>query len=372
MPGESHNLRLLLGGDVMLGRGIDQIRPIAVDPELHEPYVRDARDYVVLAERASGRIPAPVGPDYVWGEALADLARYAPDLRLINLETAVTSRGTPWPGKSIHYRMHPSNLDALAAFRVDACSLANNHVLDWSRAGLVDSLDALERARIPCAGAGMDGEAAALPAILTGGGDGPTVHVFGACLGDSGVPSDWEAAAGVSGVIRLDGPGSAQCRALCGRIGHAKVGGGIVAVSLHWGGNWGYAVPPEHRRLAHALIDAGADLVHGHSSHHPKGVERYRDRLILYGCGDLVNDYEGIGGYEDFRPDLVAAFLADLAADGRCTALTLLPYRLQRFALTRPRAGDCEWLAERLSAENPDAHLSFAACGREVRVLEAR
>ena len=82
--------------------------------------------------------------------------------------------------------------------------------------------------------------------------------------------------------------------------------GDVFVVSLHWGGNWGYGIPPAQADFAHALIDeAGVDVVWGHSSHHAKGIEVYHGKLVLYGAGDLINDYEGIAGHEEFRGDLV-------------------------------------------------------------------
>jgi poly-gamma-glutamate synthesis protein (capsule biosynthesis protein) len=123
-------VRLFLSGDVMLGRGVDQILPHPVDPALAEPYVRDAREYVALAEAVNGPIPRPVDPSYPWGEALDVLERAAPDARIVNLETAVTAGGERAPGKPLHYRMHPANLPALTVARPDVCVLANNHVLD--------------------------------------------------------------------------------------------------------------------------------------------------------------------------------------------------------------------------------------------------
>ena len=93
--------------------------------------------------------------------------------------------------------------------------------------------------------------------------------------------------------------------------------GDHVIVSIHWGGNWGYDIPREQETFAKTLIDqGGVDIVHGHSSHHPKRMEIYRGRLILYGAGDLINDYEGIGGYEEFRPELSLIYLPRLSASG--------------------------------------------------------
>jgi poly-gamma-glutamate capsule biosynthesis protein CapA/YwtB (metallophosphatase superfamily) len=125
-----------LSGDVMLGRGIDQVLPHPVPPQLHEPYVRSALGYVELAERVSGKLPRPVDFGYVWGDALEELRSRAPQARIVNLETAVTLAEDAWPGKGIHYRMHPRNVACLAAAGIDCCVLGNNHVLDWGQAGL--------------------------------------------------------------------------------------------------------------------------------------------------------------------------------------------------------------------------------------------
>jgi hypothetical protein len=75
-------------------------------------------------------------------------------------------------------------------------------------------------------------------------------------------------------------------------------------VSIHWGANWGYDVPAQHLAFAQRLIGARIHLVCGHSAHHPLPIEIYRGRLVLYGCGDLIDDYEGIAGYEQYCDDL--------------------------------------------------------------------
>ena len=122
---------LFLCGDVMTGRGVDQILPHPGDPRLFEHYVNSALDYLQLAEEVSGPIAKPVDFGYIWGDALAELERERPNARIINLETAVTSSDDAWPGKGINYRMHPANAPCLATAKIDCCVLANNHVLDW-------------------------------------------------------------------------------------------------------------------------------------------------------------------------------------------------------------------------------------------------
>ncbi|HIC81435.1 MAG TPA: poly-gamma-glutamate biosynthesis protein, partial [Kiloniellaceae bacterium] len=193
---------LFLCGDVMTGRGIDQVLPHPVHPRLYEPYVRSAVDYVTLAERENGPIPRGVAFDYVWGDALTELGRIAPDLRIINLETAVTTSETPWPRKGIHYRMHPRNIPCLNAAGIDACVLANNHVLDWGRAGLEETLTTLRQAGVETVGAGGDLASASAPRVLGFSGGGRLL-VYACAHPSSGVPPGWEAGAGRPGVSLL-------------------------------------------------------------------------------------------------------------------------------------------------------------------------
>jgi len=336
---------LFLAGDVMTGRGIDQILPRPGDPRLFEPYVRSALEYVALAERASGPLPRPVDFAYIWGDALAELERVNPDARIVNLETAVTTNNEPWPGKGIHYRMNPANVPCLTAAGLDCCVLANNHVLDWSAAGLTETLASLRAAGLRTAGAGRDAAEAQAPAVI-GHRQAGRVLVFAFASETSGVPREWAAGPQGAGVNMLDDLSARSAQAVARPIAAQRRGGDIVVASVHWGGNWGYDVDPGQRAFARALIDgAGADVVHGHSSHHAMGIEIYRDRPILYGCGDLINDYEGIEGYEAYRPELSVLYFPTFDADsGRLLELTLSPMRLRRMRLERATPDDAAWL----------------------------
>ncbi|BFU44536.1 CapA family protein [Krasilnikovia sp. MM14-A1004] len=337
-------MSLALGGDVMLGRGIDQILGHPGDPALWETYVHDARDYVRLAEAVNGPVPRRADPRWPWGDALPHL-RDA-DVRVLNLETAVTAGGAPAAGKGIHYRLHPANLTCLTAARPDVCSLANNHVLDFGAGALVDTLDALRAAGLRTAGAGADGAAAWRPAVVASG--GVRIVVVAAGLPSSGIPAEWAAADG-PGVAYVPEPSDARARRIAAVIDAVRRPGDLVVVSLHWGGNWGYRVGRDERRFAHALIDGGADVVHGHSSHHPRPIEIHHGRLILYGCGDLINDYEGIGGHERFRPDLRLVYLARLdPADGTLTRLRMVPLRARRLRLEHATTAERDWLRDTL------------------------
>lgn len=127
-PMHTTSVTLFVCGDVMSGRGIDQVLPHPGDPALHEPYMRSASGYVELAERANGPIGRRLDYATLWGDALAEWQRTRPALRIINLETAVTTSSHAWQ-KEINYRMHPANLPLLTAAGIDVCVLANNHVL---------------------------------------------------------------------------------------------------------------------------------------------------------------------------------------------------------------------------------------------------
>lgn len=160
-------LCLFLSGDVMSGRGIDQLLPHSVDPKLHEQYVESAREYVALAEEENGAIPDPVSYNYIWGNALQILEEQQPDLRIINLETALTTNDHWLKSKGIHYRMHPANVELLQAADIDCVVLGNNHTFDWGLKGLRESIGTLRKANLSTAGAGLDQQSAAQPAVLS-------------------------------------------------------------------------------------------------------------------------------------------------------------------------------------------------------------
>ncbi|MBW8267942.1 CapA family protein [Caldovatus aquaticus] len=365
-------ITLALTGDVMLGRGVDQILPHPSEPTLHEPHVRSALTYVALAERANGPIPRPVGFAYVWGDALETMRQA--DARIVNLETSVTTSEAFEP-KGINYRMHPDNVGCLRAAGIECCVLANNHVLDWGVAGLLETLETLERAGVHTAGAGRDLAQAAAPAAiaLAPAGSGRLL-VFAYGSPTSGIPPDWAAGPGRPGVHLLRDLSDATVARIAEAVRAARRPGDIAIASIHWGPNWGYDIPPAFRRFAHALLDqAGFALVHGHSSHHAQGLEIHRNRLILYGAGDFLNDYEGIGGYEEFRGDLAVLYLPRLSrATGELLGLTLAPFRIGRMRLNRPAADDVRWLAERLDRESRRFGVRVRAEGGHGHLLVAR
>ena len=351
---------LFLAGDVMTGRGIDQILANPCDPQLHETYVKNAGRYVSLADQSSGSVPRDVDFDYIWGDALEELQRVEPAAGIVNLETSITRSEDFWSAKEVHYRMSPENAQCLTAANLDVCSLANNHVVDWGWSGFEETLSTLEALSIPFAGAGRDLAEATAPAVVRLD-DGCRVLVFGLCSQTSGVPRQWAAREKKPGVRLIDGDSRDTLEMLGRDVERWKESGDIAVASLHWGPNWGYEIPRRDVEFARGLVDVACfDLVHGHSSHHVKALEVYNGKLILYGCGDLLTDYEGIRHHDEYHGDLGLMFFPRLdPATGKLEHLEMTPTRMRRFRLERASRNDVRLLAEILNREGRAFHSEF-------------
>lgn len=248
-------MRLLLVGDVMLGRLVNQVLR---------------------------HVPA----GYPWGDTLAIFA--GADLRICNLECVISDRGAPWmrTPKVFHFRSDSKNVAVLKVAGIDAVALANNHTLDYEVEALLDTLGILTGAGIARAGAGADLAEASRPATCAAAG----VTVGLVAFTDN--EPDWEATATRPGLlyvpVDLEDP---RAQRLVAVVEEAKRGVDLLVVSAHWGPNWGYCPPSAHGPFARRLVDAGADVVFGHSGHVFRGVERYHGRPIVYCAGDFVDDY---------------------------------------------------------------------------------
>lgn len=334
----------------MTGRGIDQILPYPSIPTLHEGWIHDARDYVRLAEKKCGPLPRAVSFDYIWGDALAQLELAHLDFRFINLETSITTSDR-WLAKGINYRMHPYNIPCLQAAGIHGCTLANNHILDWGQAGLLETLEALKLAGIKTTGAGRNAAESASPIVLQKGNS--RLLFFSVGTLDSGIAENWRATPtrpGVNFIPDLSNQSIDQVRKM---IDEYRKPGDVVILSIHWGANWSFSIPEDQRHFARTLLAEGiADLIHGHSSHHIKAIEVFQGKLILYGCGDLLTDYEGIGGYQEFRADLSLLYFVSLRIpDGKLLQLEMVPMRTERFRLALANTDEAQWLAGVLNRE---------------------
>ncbi len=223
------------------------------------------------------------GAEYPWGDTDSVLRRA--DLTVANLECVLAAGGEPEPGKVFHFRSDPKNVASLRTAGIGMVSLANNHVLDYGAGAFREMLPALDSAGILHAGAGLDGDAARRPAVRRVSGTAVGLIAF------TDNQPDWEADRG-PGVFYVPAVGSdRRVTELLELVRRTKARVELLIVSAHWGPNWGSGAPPEHRELGRALIEAGADVVYGHSPHIFRGVELFRNRPIIYSAGDFVDDY---------------------------------------------------------------------------------
>ena len=179
--------------------------------------------------------------------------------------------------------------------------------------------------------------------------DGGHVVIASVGMGSSGIPRRWAASESQPGVAIVADLSDRSATEIADRVVAMKGPGDIGIVSVHWGSNWGYDVDPAQVAFAHRLIDAGVDIVHGHSSHHPRPIEVYRGKLIMYGCGDTIDDYEGIRTFDAFRHELRLLYFVSVDRDsGRLAALRMAPMRMRRMRLEHAPSDEGEWLRSTL------------------------
>lgn len=340
---------LFFCGDVMLGRAVDQILKHKNNPKIYESYYKDARCYIpnyMLNEL--NKIPKSdhddkcyayniTKPDeYIWGDLLNDKLYKQSQLRIINLETSITTSKHN-QNKTVLYKMHPKNIGVIKVANVDYCCMANNHVLDWHEEGLNETIKTLDNNKIGYGGIGYNIHDARKPYIIKD----KKVMIFSAASPCSGTFNDWRAENDKAGVNVVDIGDDKQVNDYIKYVKNTindKYKNYMVIVSIHWGGNWGYEIPEEQTTFAHKLIDdVGVDVIHGHSSHHFKGMEVYKNKLIMYGCGDMMNDYETIKNHNHIKymQDVNLAYYPSFDIKYNFVNITIVPYTIMRMRLVR-------------------------------------
>jgi poly-gamma-glutamate synthesis protein (capsule biosynthesis protein) len=216
------------------------------------------------------------GAGYPWA-GIGHLLRDA-DLAVGNLECVLSTRGTALE-KQYVIRAHPGAVQTLIEAGFDLVSLANNHALDFGNEALDDTLSALRQANIAVVGAGrtpVDARRAAL-FDLNGVRVAVLAYAGGYWQGSADMPE--------SDLIAWSDPES-----VAQDVGAARDQADVVVVVLHAGKEYSRTPSTTQVTLAHAAIDAGADLVVGHHPHVTQTVERYRGALVVYSLGNTLFD----------------------------------------------------------------------------------
>jgi poly-gamma-glutamate capsule biosynthesis protein CapA/YwtB (metallophosphatase superfamily) len=318
----SHSLRLAFAGDVMLGRLVNKL----------------------LRQQP---------PEYPWGETL-ELIRGA-DWRRSNLECVVSDCGSllSRPAKVFRFHSDATNVAVLKAVGMSVVSLANNHTLDFGHEALLDMLRLLDNAGIAHSGAGADLDSASQPAISIVNG----LRIGFVSFTDN--EPEWEATAAKAGLfyVPVNEEGERVAR-LLNVIRGTRRRADFIVVAAHWGSNWGYRPPAEHKAFGRRLIDAGADLIFGHSAHVCRGIEIYNGRPILYSTGDFIDDYAVA---PDYRNDRSCLFFADLEKQ-YVRGLTLVPTTIRNCQACIAKDAEAEEITAKMKEMCAAQGTTFQPC----------
>ncbi len=204
------------------------------------------------------------------------------DLAIANLETTVTERGEPTPGKAYNFRTTPQVFDALKTSGIDVVSVANNHGMDFGLVGLQDTLDAAEAADYPIIGAGSNADEAFAPYVANI--NGQRIAVIGATqVLDNSVRTLWTATddkAGLASAKEVD--------VIIDAVAKARAEHDTVVVYLHWGIEGETCPAPRQLELSDQLIAAGADIIVGGHAHRLQSGGLKDGAFVHYGMGNFV------------------------------------------------------------------------------------
>lgn len=288
--------------------------------------------------RLANSVISKKGYKYPWGNMLSYLKEN--DLNIINLETTLTKNEKKVP-KVFNFKADPDKVQTLIEGNIDVVTLANNHSLDFSEEGLLETIEVLDKANILHVGAGKNIELARKPVIITK--HGITFGIIGFTDNEPG----W--------LATKTKPGSNYIKVgdiekIKQNIALIKNDVNYVIVTAHWGPNKRQRPTQEFINFAHQMIDAGVDIFHGHSAHIFQGIEVYKNKIIMYDTGDFVDDY---AVYSDLRNDHSFLFRITLTKD-KLKGIELIPVLISNMQVnTAPSDQAMEMLEKmkRLSAE---------------------
>jgi poly-gamma-glutamate capsule biosynthesis protein CapA/YwtB (metallophosphatase superfamily) len=262
--------------------------------------------------------------------ALGPIARTlrSADLAMVNLETAITTGGTPAPGKEFAFRAPPSAFTALRAAGVDVTSMANNHGMDYMESGLRDSLRAIKKTRFPTVGIGANAEEAYRAHRVTIKGNRLAIVGATQVLDDHLIPA-WTATDSKGGLASAK-----DVERMVQAVKDASQGSDVVIVHLHWGQELATCPLPRQKELAQRLAEAGAAVIVGGHAHVLQGGGYMNDAYVHYGLGNFVF-YSGSG------PTAESGVLLLRVQNGKVTADKWKPARISG-GLPRPLTGAAE------------------------------
>lgn len=327
---------VLQGGDNMLGRAVQLTLPYQTPGDSDIIDSQSSQDYLdniinPSMYNISQIRNLNVNGTYLWGDLPYDLNE---DVRIINLEAAPTLsiNNHDIPTKSIHYHININNIPNIFSrfVRPYVLCLANNHSMDMGRIAFVsETIPNINNA----VGIGINSDIAYSPKII----GNIAIYAFGA--GCAGVPSEWQATstkAGIAYLPPINNNSNVEIAFSIIKSALSITSNKCIVISIHWGPNWSSNNDGQIYRetLAHRLIDElDVSIIHGHSSHHIRGIEIYKNKFILYGAGDFINDYEKISSSYDTAGALYIADLDDSTYS--LNTLTFIPFEIKLLRCTK-------------------------------------
>ncbi len=291
---------------------------------------------------------------YPWGNLLPLLQQN--NLNIINLETTLTHSEDIVP-KVFNFKATPDKIQTLIAGNIGLVNLANNHMLDFGPSGLSETITTLQKANLAHAGAGNNHPQAALPAIV----ERNDIKI--GMLGYTDNEPTWQATETKPGINYLK---VGDITTLKKDVDLLRNRVDIIVVSYHWGPNMREKPNQKHIDFAHTMIDAGVDILHGHSAHIFQGIEIYKNKLIMYDTGDLVDDYKVT---PETRNDLSFLFLVTITKNGKTNIehVQLVPTHIDNMQVNLAAGNDYEWSIKRMqmlsapfgTAVSDDGHISI-------------
>ena len=300
----NNNISIGFAGDVMIGRGVN----------------------AAITDK---------GYSYPWGNMLPILKNT--DINIINLEAALTNSNKK-VYKVFNFKASPDRIKTLEEACVTIVNLANNHILDFSEEGLIETIQTLDNSGIKHTGAGRNENEAEKPVIRTV--KNSTLGMLGFTDNEPG----WKAGNSTSGVNYIDISNSDDCKKALTAISTLDKKTDLVIVSIHWGPNMNEEPERHFIDFAHAMIEHGADIIHGHSAHNFQGIEIYRHKLILYDTGDFVDDY-AVDPY--FRNDHSFFFKVEASQQG-IEKVVLIPVLISKYQVNLASGEDYKWSIQRM------------------------
>ncbi len=261
---------------------------------------------------------------WVWGNTIKFF--HNSDLRLINLECVISSKGKPDPRSYFHFRANPKAIKVLKKAKIDFVSIANNHVMDFGEEALIEMLELLRKNKIAYAGAGKNIEEASRPAFLE------KSNFKISIISAADHPKWWEADKNKPGINFISIDSIKHLERIKKSIEIAKRVADIIIFSCHIGPHFRTRPSKEFINFARKILDLGADVYWGHSNHIPQGVEIYNEKIIIYDSGDFVDDY-AVDKFEYFSNDQSFIFILKINKNKKIDSLELIPVKIDSFKM---------------------------------------